>query len=146
MTKLEIVVYYIIPTILIFTIIGIIINLIYTYKKQNGNGNKKDIFHLTTTEYGEMCLFMSFLKDNGIKEKFIYNITKNKQFKYFQKNVTHKTNKKYIFLNLRRYSKPIFFISDMGIWKETNEGWEYWKNINNIWVKHYISWKKNLYI
>lgn len=143
MTKLEIVGNIIIPIILIFTIIGIIINLIYTYK-QNNNGNKKDVFHLTTIENAEMCLFMSFLKDNDIKKKFIYNLSKNKQFKYFQKHVTHKTNKKYIFLNLRRYSKPIFFISDMGIWKETKEGWEYWKNINNIWVKNYISWRKTI--
>ena len=75
-------------------------------------------------------LFVHFLKENYAYEKFILNIY-NKHKSQYSGNSRIFTLGKLIEYNFSCYIDYAF------TWDETNEGWDYWNDLNKKWINWY---------
>ena len=78
-------------------------------------------------------LFIRFLKENNCYEHFIYSMVNNDNYMFRFNNIDELIN----FAIVRRFEN---FFTDSEIyraffWSDTIEGNEYWKDINNKWLK-----------
>ena len=81
-------------------------------------------------------LFIRFLKENNAYHLFLYNICNRKYDPSWQYNIE----------DIKTY-KAYYLINHAFAWGETNEGYDFWYNINAKWGKNYIIFsKKNIKI
>lgn len=75
------------------------------------------------------------IKKNYIINKFIYFLFLNDIYDLYINNL--KRNKKpYNLYDLCFYTKEAYYVSQSFIWYDTKEGFDFWENINNMWIRN----------
>jgi hypothetical protein len=93
------------------------------------SGFKKYIYEQNKNKFIDM--FTKFLKEQNVYDKFFNSVNINFIRKALDDtfDITGNTKQELIFDNLL----PIGFIMDAFHWEETDEGYEYWSDINGEW-------------
>ena len=71
-------------------------------------------------------LFHSWLYQKSILKQFKYNLRSIRDPNSFEHSPNIRNNV---------YIEPRWFVRDAFIWGETNEGFEFWSNIDSLWAQ-----------
>ena len=87
---------------------------------------------LSNHNFKEIELLIFFLIKNNLLENYINNV-----LKYEFNKLNYNKEKEHILFGVYRNCEPHLYIAEAFIWNKTSEGYLFWEDINELWLRFY---------